>query len=31
MSGRVAALIHGCRRHLPQLPRNLSGEGGTGT
>ncbi|MFC9930430.1 hypothetical protein [Streptomyces sp. NPDC127190] len=26
-----AALIPGGRRHLPQLPRNLSGEGGTGS
>ncbi len=26
-----AALIPGCRCHLPQLPRNLSGEGGTGS
>lgn len=26
-----AALIPRCRRHLPQLPRNLSGEGGTGS
>ena len=29
--GRVGALIPGCRCHLPQLPRNLSGEGGTGS
>lgn len=28
---RVAALIPDCRHHLPQLPRNLSEEGGTGS
>ena len=26
-----AALIPRCRCHLPQLPRNLSQEGGTGS